>query len=131
MDLLFQAALAPDRAEVLRLTREARTMMRAREDRYFVGDDAYYREAEDIWLTMEGSGQWAGYQWVISPRGGAVPVSTAIPNFARRSGWWSQDEGLALFLVLDRLSGPSWKRHVYGDGAQTLLQLLDAALAAP
>ena len=129
-DLLFQAALAPDRAEALRLTREARTLMRAREDRYFVGDDAYYRDAEDIWLTMEGSGQWAGYQWVISPRGAAMPVSVAIPNFARRSRWWSQNEGLGLFLALDRLAGHGWKRHVYGDGAGTILQLLDAALAA-
>ena len=30
-------------------------------------------EAEDVWLTMEGSAQWAAYKWVVDPRGGAVP----------------------------------------------------------
>ena len=34
-------------------------------------DDAYLVEAEDIWLTFEGAGQWTGFQWQIHPRGAA------------------------------------------------------------
>ncbi len=129
--LLYEAATAADRATTAQLAQQARALMRVRAERFFTADDAYLREAEDIWLTFEGAGQWAGYQWVIDPRGGAMPVSKAMPDFARRSRWWSQNQGLALFLVLDRLVGPEWKRHAFHDGRQTVLQMLDAALAAP
>ncbi len=128
-DLFFAAAAASDDATALRLAREARDMMKARAARWFVGEKAFWLEAEDLWLTFEGSGQWAGYQWVIHPHGANAAADVALPNFARRSRWWSQNEGLAIALVLDRLGGPSWKRHAFGDGAQTLLEMLDAALA--
>lgn len=129
-ELFFQAAAATDDAEALRLARQARDIMKARAARWFVGDKAYYNEAEDLWLTMEGSGQWVGYQWLIHPRGGAIPVSAAMPAFGLRSRWWSQHEGLAIALTLDRLGAHDWPRHAFGDGEQTLLQMLDAGLAA-
>ena len=128
-DLFFQAAAAPSGDGARRLAREARDMMRSRAARWVVGEDAYWTEAEDLWLSFEGSGQWAGYEWVIHPQGANVAPAIAIPNFAGRSGWWSQNEGLAIFLALDRIAGPGWKRHVYGDGQLTALQLLDEALA--
>lgn len=127
-ELFFQAAAATDRTEALRLARQARDMMKARAVRWFVADKAYYNEAEDLWLTMEGSGQWVGYRWLVDPRGGAIPVSEAMPAFAMRSRWWSQHEGLAIALTLDRLGPHDWSRHAFGDGSQTLLQMLDAAL---
>jgi hypothetical protein len=104
--------------------------MRARAARWFTGRDAYWTRAEDLWLTFEGAGQWAGYQWVIHPRGAGVPVAVALTDFARRSRWWSQKQGLAIFLALDRVAGPGWKRHAFGDGARTALEMLDDALEA-
>jgi hypothetical protein len=127
--LFFAAAAAPDRRDVVRLAKQARALMRARMARYFVGKDAYMAEAEDIWLTMEGSAQWAGYQWIIDPKGGAKPVPVALADFAKGGGWWTQQEGLALFLVLDRLLGRTWREHAFHDGRQTVLQMLDKALA--
>ena len=131
IDLLLAAAIAPDRKSTLRLAREARALMRARQDKYYPAQDAYLRDAEDIWLTLEGSAQWAGYQWVIRRDGGTVPTSVAFHAFGKRGKWWSQEEGFALFMVLDRLSHTSWKSHAFGDGKQTVLQMLDEALAAP
>jgi len=128
-DLFFQAAAAHDDSTALRLARQARDMMKARAARWFVGDKAYYLEAEDLWLTFEGSGQWAGYRWLIDPRGAAQPVDVALPNFARRGKWWSQTEGLAVALTLDRLGAADWTHHAFGDGSLTLLQMLDARLA--
>ncbi|MEO5493829.1 MAG: hypothetical protein ABIR08_07355 [Sphingomonas sp.] len=78
-DLFFAAAAASDRATALRLAKEARGLMRARTTKYFSGTDAYFREAEDLWLTMEGSGQWAGYHWIIDPRGGGFPPTSHSP----------------------------------------------------
>lgn len=129
-DLFFEAAAAPDAAAARRLARDARTLMQARMQRFYTGADAYLAEAEDVWLTMEGAGQFAGYRWLIDPQGGAEPADLALPHFARRSRWWSQNEGLGVFLALERIAGPEWRRVVYGGGDRTALQLLDAALAA-
>lgn len=128
-DLFLQAAAAVDDDEARRLAREARALMRARAQRWFTGADAYWAEAEDIWLTFEGAGQWTGYQWLVHPRGGAVPVADANARFVR-GRWWSQTQGFALVSALDRIMGGGWKAQAYGAGQQTALEMLDAVLAA-
>ena len=45
-----------------------------------------------------------------------------------KNRFWSQTEGFALSLALDRLLGPRWKGHAFGDGARTFLEMLDDAL---
>jgi hypothetical protein len=126
--LFLDAAAAKDDFEARDLAREARRLMLERQARWFVGRDAYFVEAEDIWLTFEGSGQWAGYQWLIHPRGGAQPPAEVLARFSR-GHWWSQVEGFAVVMALDRIAGPRWKRHAFGDGARTVLEMLDDALA--
>jgi hypothetical protein len=128
IELFVQAAASPDDAAALQLAREARALMRARAARHFIGDLAYYAEAEDIWLTFEGSGQWAGYRWLVHPEGMALDPELAR-RAAMRSRWWSQNEGLAIALVLDRLGPSDWHETVFGNGARTLLEMLDATLA--
>lgn len=127
--LLMQITQTRDQAEARRLAHEARELIRARHARWFTGENAYLAEAEDTWLTLEGSGQWVAYQWLVHPAGGGVESDVAMANFARRGRWWSQKEGIALAFAVDRLA-PDWKRHAFGDGSQTLLQMLEAALAS-
>lgn len=127
-ELFLAAAAAADDAEARRLARQARELMRTRQARWQVGDDAYLVEAEDLWLTFEGSGQWAAYQWMIHPAGGGVPAAEALPRYTKGSEW-SQTEGFAVVMALDRIAGPGWKRHAFGDGAKTVLEILDDALA--
>ena len=126
--LFVDAATAKDDVQARSLAREGRRLMRERQARWLVGDDAYLTQAEDIWLTFEGAGQWTGYQWLIHPRGGAQPQAEVMERFTRGK-WWSQTEGFALVLALERIVGPSWKRHAFGDGKQTVLEMLDEALA--
>lgn len=128
-ELFVQAAAAPDDATAVRLAREARAMMRARGAQYFVGDLAYYAEAESVFLTFEGSGQWAGYRWLIHPQGMNLDADLAR-RAAMRSRWWSQNQGLAITLVLDRLGPANWHETAFGDGSRTLAEMLDASLAA-
>lgn len=128
-ELLFQITNTRDNAEARRLAREARELIRARQARWYTGADAYLADAEDTWLTLEGSGQWVAYQWIVHPSGGGAEREAAMSNFARRGRWWSQKEGIALAFAVDRLAGFDWKRHAFGDGEMTLLQMLDAALA--
>lgn len=126
-ELFLAAAAAQDLTEAKRLAREARGLMLERRDRWMTGADAYHAEAEDIWLTFEGSGQWIAYKWMVHPRGGAQPEPETLARFAR-GRQWSQTEGFALVMALDRIAGPGWKRHAFGDGMKTVLEMLDEAL---
>lgn len=126
--LFLNAAAQEDDVEARLLAFEAREMMRERQARWLVGDDAYLLEAEDLWLTFEGSGQWVAYQWMIHPQGGAQKPADVLPRFAR-DGEWSQAEGFAVVMALDRIVGPAWKKHAFGDGARTVLAMLDDALS--
>lgn len=124
-DLLLRASQAPGDSEAKRLAQEARSLIQARQDRWYT--DSYLAEAEDIWLSMEGSAQWAAYRWLIDPRGGGVPAATALQSFSTGK-WWSQVEGFALFMALDRLTAGAWKQHAFADGDKTALQMLTEAI---
>jgi hypothetical protein len=126
--LLFDAAAAPDRARALGLAREARRLIRARQQKWYPAKEGYLAPAEDIWLTMEGAGQWAGYRWLTSEQSGVEP-DVAYTGFARRGRSWTQLEGLALFLTVERLAGTGWTADVFGRGRRSALQWLDAAIA--
>lgn len=126
-ELFLAAAASNDDGEAKRLAREGLRAMRERQARWLVGEDAYFVEAENIWLTFEGAGQWAAYQWLIHPRGGGLQPAELMPRFTGNR-WWSQTEGFAVVLALDRIAGPGWKRHAFGDGAQTVLEMLDRAV---
>lgn len=129
VDLLLAAATSPDRAAAARMAGEARTLMKSRQQRWYNGEDAYLTEIEDVFLTLEGSGQWAAHQWLVDPRGGAADPRAAFGSFGWRGKWWSQNEGFALFMALDRLAPGDWKKHAFGDGAKTILEMLDEAIA--
>jgi hypothetical protein len=40
------------------------------------------------------------------------------------------EEGIALAFAVDRLAGFDWRRHAFGDGQMTLVEMLDAALSS-
>lgn len=110
------------------LAREARELMRVRHHRWFVGEDACLRDAEDLWLTLEGTGQWVGYEWLRHTDGASATTTVAMAGFGRRSRWWSQNLGLALVRSLDRLDAGTWRRQAFGEGKRTVMDMFDAAL---
>jgi hypothetical protein len=125
-DLLFAAAAAPDGEAAQRLAQEALEAMRARRARWFTGDKAAFAELDDVFLTMEGMGQWLIYRYFISPEGGSVPHEQALAAVRRGGRWWSQDEGLALVLTVDRLL-PGWQQRAFRDPDWRAERLLAAA----
>jgi len=126
-DLLFESARAPTRDLAVRAARRALAAMDARRATFFRGKNALYGEAEDVFLSMEGIGQWASYLWLIDPQGGAMSPEDALPYIRRGGRRWSQDEGIALLLVLSRLA-PDAPREMFGPNARTVLSLLRGAL---
>lgn len=128
-DLLYRAVAAPSDAEARVLTRQALAMMQARRARYLTGDNAKLLELEDIFLTMEGIAQWAGYAWLVHPQGANLTPAVALPGMRRGGRQWSQDEGLAIFLVVDRLV-PNWQQRAFAAVPASALDML-ALAAAP
>lgn len=127
-ELLLAASAAADRTDALRFAAEARLLAQARHDRWFIGDFAFLAEAEEVWLTLEGSGQWLGYRWLMDRNGGGHSSKVAAHAFGLRGGSWSQRRGFAHFVALERLTGPKWRKRAFGDGAKTIGEMLDQAL---
>ena len=126
-DLLFAAAAAGEDGEARQLAGRALAMMRACHGRWFAGDQAAFREIDSVFLTMEGMGQWLIYQYFLSPEGGGNDPAEALPAVRRGGGQWSQDHGLALILVVDRLL-PGWQRRAFRDPDWRAERLLAAAV---
>ena len=123
-DLLYKAAAAPTVEEARTIAKQALEMMRARHAKYFTGDNAMFATLDDVWLCMEGVGQWDAYAWLSHPEGGKMERDAAIKKMVGRGRWWTQDEGLALILAVDRLM-PGWPKdefHVPALGATDLLE---------
>jgi hypothetical protein len=127
-DLLYEAVRAPTRDLAVRAARRALAAIDARRARFFRGPNALYAEAEDVFLSMEGTGQLAAYLWLTDPQGGAMSADAASPFIRRGGRRWSQDEGLALLLILSRLA-PEAPRETFGPSARTVLPLLRGVLA--
>jgi hypothetical protein len=123
-DILL-AGLASDAATTRAAAAEALSLMRARRAQYFIGEHAALLELEDLFLTLEGVGQLAGREWLAHPDGGGRNPEDALA--AMRTRWWSQEQGLAIMLIVQRLV-PDWSERAFSEHPQTALQLL--ALAA-
>lgn len=126
-DLLYRAAAAPSQAEARALTKEALAMIRSRHARWFTGDRSVFAILDDTFLSMEGAGQWCAVAWLAHPRGGGLDRDAAVAKMLGRRRFWAQDEGLAVFLVVDRLL-PGWPLLVFRDPSMGALDLLERAV---
>jgi hypothetical protein len=127
-DLLYRAAAEPDSAKARDLARQALMLIDARQKRWFVGANARFKPYDDLFLTMEGFGQWSAFAWLSDPRGGALTPAAAQSKMRGSRRWWSQEEGLALFLVIDRLL-PGWAQRAFGNPPALGIEMLRQAVA--
>jgi hypothetical protein len=123
-DEFYRAALEVDESRRRKLLARALDMVRARHARYFKGPNAAYAELETLFLTMEGVGQWAAYRLMNVRAGGRHPEALRLVRDNRR--FWSQDEGLALFLLIDQLV-PKWQSRIFSAAPASPFALLEEA----
>jgi hypothetical protein len=113
---LYEAVAATPGPKQQALIREGMTMFERRQQQYFTGEQAILTPIDNFFLTMEGIGQYSMYAWLVHPQGGNVSAVTAIAGVRRGGKWWSQEEGFALFLILDKLSKPKhWSKGMFGN----------------
>ncbi len=91
---------------------------------FYVGDNKKFEEIEDIFLTMEGVANWAGYRAAIVDGMSLEDASRLI----RRSGkYWSQEEGILLFMIIDSML-PKWQKIAFANGRVSIVDLLERAV---
>ncbi|HEX7878472.1 MAG TPA: hypothetical protein VF720_03630 [Candidatus Eisenbacteria bacterium] len=126
-DLLYEGARTGTDDEARALAAKALGMMRARHARWFVDADSVFAALDDTFLSLEGAGQWTGQAWLAHPQGGGLTGDEAVSKMLGRRRWWSQDEGLALFLLVDRLV-PEWPSMVFRVPSAGAIELLERAV---
>lgn len=127
-DLLFAAAAAPDSATARRLAVDALAKMRERRARWFTGPRAWFVALDDVFLTTEGIGQWVMLRHLQDTEGLNRSQADAIALVRAGQDFWTQDQGLALILVIDRLL-PDWRARAFREPDWRAESLLAAAVA--
>jgi hypothetical protein len=115
-DALFQAAgdLDAGADSALRHLARALTHADARRANYFTGDRAILVELEDLFLVLEGVGVWAQFQVLRSQAPADETWQTTAMNLLRLNTDWMQEEGFALFVLIDRFV-PDWQARFFDE----------------
>ena len=124
----YDAAFASTKEQSILITKEAITLYKKRQADYFSGDKLIFQKLDDIFLSMEGLGQYMSLAWLINPKGGNIDFATAVKGVRRGKSQWSQEEGLALFLVLTKLTKPDWANDMFGKYPKNVIALLEDAV---
>lgn len=101
-------------------------LMKKRRSTFFKGQFANLEQIENLFLTMEGFGQYSMFVWLTHKNGGNIIYDQAVKGIRRNKKWWSQDEGLVLFLILERYIEPKiWAREMFGNNLKDVIYLLE------
>lgn len=75
-------------------------LLNKRHAQYFETDSlASLQEADRLFLTLEGLGQYTMLTWLTHPEGAGYTITDAMPDVRRGGKQWSQEEGLALCML--------------------------------
>lgn len=101
-------------------------LMEQRQKKYFKEEYINLIQIDNFFLTMEGLGQYSMFLWLTHTKGGNIKREIAIDGVRRGGKWWSQDEGFALFLILDKLTeSKNWARDMFGENTESIIILIN------
>lgn len=123
----YESAAAKDATAAMNTLKLALSLLKARQQYYFTGDKQVLVTLDDIFLSMEGVGQYVAVAWLIHPKGGKLPLATALQGFRRNGRQWSQEEGLATYLALLNVTKINWAEDVFGPNPKTIISLIEDA----
>lgn len=110
-ELLYGAIAESDLNRAIVLTDEAISIAQRRRERFFTGNDEAYSELEGLFLNMEGVAEWVRFKSHQADPAWPNADADIIAFLRGQENSWSQDQGLALILLLDRMV-PDWKRQI-------------------
>lgn len=124
-DTFFTAFKAQEKSVKNLNTLNGLDLLKGRQQQFFTGNYQIFSELDNLFLTMEGIGQFAMYAWMIHPEGGNIPSEKAIAGVRRGGKFWSQEEGFILFLLLDSYAKPDkWAKDLFGTKPVNVTDLL-------
>ena len=120
---LWNAAMAANLDSCKRQLKIALDLATERQRTFFVQENEGYKKLDDIFLALEGSAMWAQYKTTrkYAPQGQS-PEQTLYFLFQHGNSW-SQEEGLALFLIIDKLV-PGWQAQFFSKELPSPFELL-------
>jgi hypothetical protein len=124
-ELLYRAVSESHPVRKRALVSDALHLIRARQATYFTGPDAVYRELEELFLNMEGVAEWARYRFARMDSPGEF--GSEDPSAYRERETWAQDQGLALFLLIEELV-PDWRERVLGPELASPYRILEESV---
>ena len=107
-DLLYEAVVESDLNRKKALIAEAFSIVRSRQRRFLGGENEPYAALEGVFLNMEGLAEWIRFMHHRADSAWPNEEADIIRFLRGRDNSWSQDEGLALILLLDDLA-TDWK----------------------
>jgi hypothetical protein len=113
-----------------RLVLEALSITERRRGRFFTGARAVHAELDDIFLVMEGVGEWVRFQLKRQQVSPSSRWHQTLNEMMADSDAWSQHQGLALFLLIDRLV-PDWQSRFLSPNFPSPFAVLREALTTP
>jgi len=128
VDLFYKALFSRSIDEMKVITKQALTLMNKRQDRFKLSSDVPYALMDDIFLSMEGLGQYSAFQWLTEKAQIENSYNNIVNEFRRDGRIWSQDEGLVMFLLFSRLGKPNWKEDMFGSHPKMIRELLQQAV---
>lgn len=126
--LLTRAILARDLDDCRQAVGEALLVSQKRKDRFFVGDKQGYSSLEDIFLAMEGLAMWVQYRTARERAPSGEEWLKTLITLSERTDAWSQEHGLGLFLLMDRLV-PGWQARFLAPDFPSPFTVLREAIA--
>ncbi len=128
VEVFYSAVLTEDEAVMRNLAQQGMRMLKERQEKYLSEEHQRLAAVDNVFLTMEGIGQYMIVSYLQSPKGGNISKDTAIKVARRGKSWWSQDEGLALVLLYERLNpNPDWK-ILFRENPADIVTLIETAL---
>ncbi len=125
--LFYKAFAASDPDSTLTLAQRGIDLYKSRQQRYFTANRTIYVELDDFFLTMEGMGQYLPVLWFSD----STKLNLGEDVFVKMKtgkGSWSQNEGLALFLLYNKISNPNLGEEMFGNEVHPIIDLLEEAV---
>jgi hypothetical protein len=121
---LFIKAGQGNESALKQLTKEALESFYQKHKLILDKDKKDVQKLDDIWLTMEGVGQYAMYEYLIHPKGGNLTVEKASKAIQTR--WWSQEEGFAMVYLLARFKkSEAWANDFFSADMKTIIEAFE------
>jgi hypothetical protein len=125
-----RAILADDLDACRRAVAEGLAVRQERAKRFFVGEKQGYAELEELFLGLEGVAMWVQYRVARDRAPTSQPWQQTLISLAQYTDSWSQEEGLSLFLLIDRLV-PGWQQRFLAPNFPSPFAVLREALRKP